>query len=815
VKQVDNMWLIVVVSLFLVAPAFAASGQRTTIAPVAHKTWDELIQIDKSPDRSKLPELEGDYFELLPPAREIGLIGTNMTPPSGEAPPAFAPTSASPTVGRNFQGLPDDGSIIPPDVDGAVGLDRVMTFLNSQVRIQTKTGTTLSTISYPAFWAPEGVSTISDPRVVYDPATDRFYATSVADFQTNSSCMVLAISNNGNPGGSWTYFKIDADPTNATWADYPDIGFNQTWIALSARMFVNPNGGFVGTSMWAIDKSSALAGGPLAVTFFPVGTDNFGGFPGSCLRICVTFGSQPKLYVADNVNLTSGGTHLIRISEITGTGPAAIWSPTPGSSIANSGLFFVAHNFASNQIDAAQLGTSTRINTNDSRALNAVYRNGHVWLTHSAGLPTTGVNRVGVFWYEVDPLAFPSPIIQSGVLDGGAGSFYYFPSIAVNYRGDALIGFTHSDATHYAEAAYMSRLATDPPGAMATPVVLKAGESSYVKDFGTGRFRWGDYSAAVVDPVDSSGFWTIEEYAAHDVGPTSSDDRWGTWWGTTSYDLDGDGVPDSVDNCIFVKNPDQADADHDGVSDACDNCPTVANPDQKQTDSDDVGDACNPDWDDDGIANTVDNCLYVSNPNQLDTDGDGIGDACDNCPLVANVDQFDSDHDGIGDACDGKVHIEHQDLADTIYQNAPVNYTFKGVGGTLPYSWSQPGGDLPYGLTFTGGATGTLTGIPNFAASFFFTVALGDASLPMKGDTANLVITVVKPPYICGDANGSGAVDISDVVYLISYIFAGGPAPNPLKSGDANCDNVVDISDPVYLIAYIFSGGPNPCNLCK
>jgi uncharacterized repeat protein (TIGR03803 family) len=39
-------------------------------------------------------------------------------------------------------------------------------------------------------------------------------------------------------------------------------------------------------------------------------------------------------------------------------------------------------------------------------------------------------------------------------------------------------------------------------------------------------------------------------------------------------DADADGVPDSVDNCPFSYNPDQADADADGVGDACDPTPT-------------------------------------------------------------------------------------------------------------------------------------------------------------------------------------------------------------------------------------------------
>jgi hypothetical protein len=68
--------------------------------------------------------------------------------------------------------------------------------------------------------------------------------------------------------------------------------------------------------------------------------------------------------------------------------------------------------------------------------------------------------------------------------------------------------------------------------------------------------------------------------------------------------------------------------------------------------------------------------------------------------------------------------------------------------------------------------------------------------------------------YLCGDADASGAVDIDDVVYLISYIFSGGPAPDPVESGDADCSGGIDIDDVVYLIAYIFSGGPEPCADC-
>jgi hypothetical protein len=68
------------------------------------------------------------------------------------------------------------------------------------------------------------------------------------------------------------------------------------------------------------------------------------------------------------------------------------------------------------------------------------------------------------------------------------------------------------------------------------------------------------------------------------------------------------------------------------------------------------------------------------------------------------------------------------------------------------------------------------------------------------------------PAYVCGDSNADGTANITDAVYLITYIFAGGPAPDPLAAGDTNCDGSANITDAVYLITYIFAGGPAPCD---
>ena len=68
--------------------------------------------------------------------------------------------------------------------------------------------------------------------------------------------------------------------------------------------------------------------------------------------------------------------------------------------------------------------------------------------------------------------------------------------------------------------------------------------------------------------------------------------------------------------------------------------------------------------------------------------------------------------------------------------------------------------------------------------------------------------------FKCGDANADCSRDISDAVYLVGYIFGGGPAPVPLAAGDVNGDCAIDISDVVYYIQWIFASGPEPLCGC-
>jgi hypothetical protein len=98
------------------------------------------------------------------------------------------------------------------------------------------------------------------------------------------------------------------------------------------------------------------------------------------------------------------------------------------------------------------------------------------------------------------------------------------------------------------------------------------------------------------------------------------------------------------------------------------------------------------------------------------------------------------------------------------------------------------------------------------------TVVVLNAQVPGPGQVDTVVYTV--PEYLHGDANRDGKKTVSDVVFLINYLFKGGPFPDPVNLGDVNfCKEnppvepgKPTVADVVYLVNYLFKGGPPPCS---
>ena len=620
-------------------PGQAVAQQKVTIQPAGRSSWRQMYAAEAKKGhvppalRRSLPHMPA------PPPRVIHAIGgqpRDGKPGGGAAgsPDKSSPcqtTTDDPTFGRDFNALRSNGLWEPPDTMGAAGPHHLMAMLNSEVSIKDKDGNEFSKVDLSTFWTwGTGLSGLPfDPHLIYDSLIDRWIATCGANPQSANSKIFFAISDTDDPTGMWTFYSIPADATGATWADFPGFGVNNRWIAITNNMFDLDNQ-FQAVKLWVIDKSTALGGGPLTVTVFGPGFDTLSGGVGFTMKPALTFDpDEDTLYLVDNFWMEDDGTPLVRLSQLTGTGDAPVWASVDGSSIEpGSGLFRVQIPFDFFQEDAQQAGVNgPLIETNDPRVLNVVFRNGHLWFTHTGGYPVGAVDRTAVLWYEIDPTRLSSPIVQSGMIKGHRWQHYIFPSIAVNCANDVCIGCSYAANLVFVSAAWTARLASDPPGTMREPQIFKDGVSMY-----TGT-RWGDYSATVVDPTRDLDFWTIQEFAG-------SGQTWATRWGEIRIvsDCNGNGIPDGDD----IANGTSQDCDGNGVPDECDivqggDCNGNGIPDAC-----DIADGTSEDCDGNGIP---DECDIV---NGFDCNGNGVVDACD----IANGTSEDCDGNGIPDECD-------------------------------------------------------------------------------------------------------------------------------------------------------------------
>jgi len=519
-------WLLVVFFTGMLQQALAqnfnGSGRVSSPAQLVNFTQLAATQASRPQEQPAL-KVPNEYGER----KTKGALPTNLPLPANAqimrdqfgpiitpqaAPPFDSLRPNAPAPVTNFAALEDNNTTIPPDTHGAAGPNHVMVTLNSQVRIQTRTGTTLTTVSLNSFFGTAAF----DPRIHYDPYNGRWIFVVTANAQSANSGWCIAISQNSDPTGNWYKYGVnDFDASNAEWADYPTVGFNKNWITIQINRFSLPGNNFTGTRIYALTKSEFYAGGTATWRLWT--RNDIGGTQAPAVTYNNAINQQ---YLLQTWSGNSGGNGLIRMYTIDG----AI-----GSETFTEGPFISTPNpWAGDGPDAPQLGSINRISTNGDRMQNVVYRNGSLWATHTIFLPAASPNRASVQWWQVSTAG---AVQQRGRIDDGtAANFFAFPSIAVNSASNVLIGYSRFSGTRYASANYSFRLGTDAANTMQPDYTFKLGEDTYFKP-SSGRNRWGDYSATVVDPVNDQDFWTIQEYAETSVGGS---DRWGTWWARVS-----------------------------------------------------------------------------------------------------------------------------------------------------------------------------------------------------------------------------------------------------------------------------------------
>jgi hypothetical protein len=151
------------------------------------------------------------------------------------------------------------------------------------------------------------------------------------------------------------------------------------------------------------------------------------------------------------------------------------------------------------------------------------------------------VNQMTAHWFQFDTNGGVAVLNQQGNIGGediAPGTFTFFPSVGLNRFGAAAFGFSASAPTIYVGAFVTGRSPFDTLGTVRQTELVHAGLAPYVRTFGGGRNRWGEYTGIAADPSNDDFYWVFNEYAETPGDPTPpgpEDGRWGTAWARAKF----------------------------------------------------------------------------------------------------------------------------------------------------------------------------------------------------------------------------------------------------------------------------------------
>src|SRR5882672_3583285 len=502
---------------------------------------EELLGPRKGEIRAKvmeeLEEPEEPFSPLAPPSIQL----SPLRPGSIRAPLGIQVISPSPS----FMGLDDIAMVdslyivIPPDCGGAVGPTKVMSGLNNNYRVFNKAdGSVVSTVGTATFWAPSGetaLNGLTDPRTLYDPYNNRWIA--VMQTVGLSGDILLGVSQTSDPNGAWFLYRFAI----GFQIDFPIVGFNKNWISISINRYSNA-GLFQRGINLVVDYGQARAGVGTGTLFTLATNTHF------CSAPAATYSAtEDTLFVITHLTST-GPTYSVDL--ITGTPSVPVY--TSGAALTRPGGAWAQPTLPNSQVlpqSAPNSGTSACsppcvIETQDSQVRSApVYRGGSLYYTQTIGLPAVSMTHTAVQWTKLNATG-------GAFQDGGriedptatatnGGKWYAFPHIANNSVGDFIVGYSQFSSAQHPSAGYSMHLNGDAAGSLRDPLIYKAGEDYYHKDFGSGRNRWGDFSQAQVDPTDDKTLWVVQEYGKNRNGTNdgttgANSSRWSTYWASVA-----------------------------------------------------------------------------------------------------------------------------------------------------------------------------------------------------------------------------------------------------------------------------------------
>lgn len=494
--------------------------------------WYETKRNEVEVDRDNLPSAPG-----APPvsswpfgdkvANPLAKVVPGPDGKGGEIGPLFG-------LGLSFNGptFPPTGGPVPPDSTGDVSPSSVLIAANGQIISYSKTGApgALNTTDAAFFNSVRGGAGLSDPRIVFDRISQRWFVEEITTtLVSGNNSILLAVSDGENITSStvWTYYSFVQNVGGGLsgLADYATLAVDANAVYIGTNLFNGAGTAFQGCDAFVIRKSSVLSGGPIVVTpFHTITTSSGAGIytPWGCTN------DDPAATTGLIIGVDNAAFSLLQTRKVNNPGG------TPTLSAAVSLTVPTTRSPIAMPISTSATTTGS-VSTLDDRTFYArIYKNQTtgvrtLWTAHNIGVDATGVagasnNRTASRWYEIgDPLGTPTLIQAGTAYDATATNprFCTIPSIAMNLQGHAFAGFSFGNVANSPGLGGAFRLSGSTLGTIGTPVSYVAGVNYYNLQSGTATGkRWGDYSTTVVDPSDGMTIWTFQEIV-------SANNQWG------------------------------------------------------------------------------------------------------------------------------------------------------------------------------------------------------------------------------------------------------------------------------------------------
>jgi hypothetical protein len=443
-------------------------------------------------------------------------------------------------------------SVEPPDQALCVGNGFIFEGVNDAFAVYHENGKLASgPVQANAFFGVPFELNVSDPRCIYDKASDRWFVTMIEypnDFSKNH--LEIAVSQTGDPTGAFNLYDIDVthDGSDFLAGDCPCLG-DQPLIGADAHGFyISTNSfgvtSFEGAQVYALSKAALAKGAHTPVVLF----DHLSSLLG---KVEVAASIQPSTtppgaqFAADTEFLAQSMIVKKRESEL------AVWTINNTSKIdTDSDALTMSLAITPSQIyvlpvpaeqktgptpraEAAAVDDTVPgpaneqdLDGDDQRLQQVMYRDGQLWTTLGTASVSDGTPvRDAAAWFVINvsnsgthPTA---KIAAQGYVAGPDSSHLLYPALAVNARGEATMVFTLTGPEFFPSAAAWKF------GTHASIHVLFEGKEAQdgFSAYSFNRPRWGDYSAAAVSA--NGTIWLATEMIPGGVRKAAA--NWGTF----------------------------------------------------------------------------------------------------------------------------------------------------------------------------------------------------------------------------------------------------------------------------------------------